>query len=119
MIGRLTGAAIALLAGVTLAFAGDPVGTYQVAGSNPGNQNSQYAGTVTVQQTGDTYLVIWNIGSQTFVGTGVAKDNAFSVTYRSGGLTGIAMYAADGDNWQGTWAFSEGHRVGTEAWTRK
>jgi hypothetical protein len=44
-----------------------------------------------VQKTGDTYLVIWNIGSQTFVGTGVARDNGFSVIYRSGGLTGIAV----------------------------
>ena len=70
MIGKFAGAAIALLASVTLAFAGDPVGSYGVAGANPGNPDSQYSGTVSVQKTGDTYLVIWSIGSQTFTGTG-------------------------------------------------
>jgi hypothetical protein len=119
MVGKCAGAVIALLASVTLAFAGDPVGSYGVAGANPGNPDSQYSGTVSVQKTGDTYLVIWSIGSQTFTGTGIAKDNGFSVTYRSGGLTGLAVYSATGDNWDGTWTFTDSHRVGTEAWTRK
>ena len=119
MNGRWLGAAVALLASATIALAGDPAGSYAVTGSNPGSAGSQYAGSVSVQKTGDTYLVIWNIGSQTFVGTGVARDNGFSVTYRSGGLTGIAVYSASGDNWDGTWAFADDHRIGTEAWTRK
>src|SRR5665213_243675 len=119
MIGRFSGAVIALLASVTLAFAGDPVGSYELAGPNPGRPDSQYSGTGPVQKTGDTYLVIWSIGSQTFTGTGIAKDNGFSVTYRSGGLTGLAVYSAAGDNWDGAWTFTDSHRTGTETWTRK
>jgi hypothetical protein len=119
MSGKLALAMLALLASVSLAFAGDPVGSYAVAGANPGTPDNQYSGTVTVQKTVDTYLVIWNIGSQTFTGTGIAKENDFSVTYRSGGLTGLAVYSATGDNWDGTWTFTDSHRTGTESWTRK
>jgi hypothetical protein len=41
------------------------------------------------------------------------------VTYRSGGLTGLAVYSATGDNWDGTWTFTDSHRTGTETWSRK
>jgi hypothetical protein len=59
MIGKLALAMLALMASVSLAFAGDPVGSYDVADANPGSPDSQYSGTVSVQKTGDTYLVIW------------------------------------------------------------
>ena len=45
------------------AFAGDPVGTYSVIGSNPGGRG-RYSGTVTVERTGDTFRVTWDIGTR-------------------------------------------------------
>ena len=48
----------------SLAFAGDPAGTYNVVGSNPGGRG-RYSGTVTVERTGDTFRVTWDIGNQT------------------------------------------------------
>jgi len=83
------------------AFAGDPVGRYAMIGSNPGNK-SQYAGTVTVERTGETFRVTWDIGSQTFIGTGIGGDKGFAVSYRSGSQTALAIYGAAGDNWEGS-----------------
>jgi hypothetical protein len=40
----------------TTAWAGDPVGTYSVSGSNPGGGRA-YTGTATVEKTGATYKV--------------------------------------------------------------
>ena len=88
----------------TLAFAGDPVGRYSVAGSNPGGKG-RYSGTVTVERTGETFRVTWDIGSQTFVGTGIGSDKGFAVSYRSGNQTGLAIYGAKGDNWEGVWTY--------------
>src|SRR5664280_1264646 len=50
--------AAALLWSAASAFAADPVGSYSVQGSNPGNRGN-YSGTVTVEKTGETYRVIW------------------------------------------------------------
>ena len=109
-------AALALSA--TLAFAGDPVGRYSLAGSNPGG-NGRYSGTVTVEKTGDTYRVTWDVGSQTFVGTGIGSEKGFAVSYRSGGQTGLAIYGANGANWEGVWTYTGGKEIGGEAWTRQ
>ncbi len=57
----------------------------------------QYTGTVTVERTGETFRVTWDIGSQTFVGTGIGSDKGLAVSYRSGNQTGLAIYGAKGD----------------------
>ena len=75
-----------------MAFAGDPVGRYSVVGTNPGNK-ARYSGTVRVERTGETFRVTWDIGSQTFVGTGIGSEKGFAVTYRSGIQTGLAITA--------------------------
>src|SRR5262245_29869592 len=67
------GAAAAMLMSVAAAWAGDPVGRYSIVGSNPGS-GTKYAGTVTVERTGDTFRVTWDIGNQTYVGTGIGSD---------------------------------------------
>ena len=118
MLTRLAAAITALVLSCTLAFAGDPVGRYSVAGSNPGGKG-RYAGTVTVEKTGDTYRVTWDIGSQTFVGTGIGSEKGFAVTYRSGAQTGLAIYGATGNNWEGVWTYTGGKDIGGEAWTRQ
>jgi len=118
MVRTLAAMIVALVMSGTLACAGDPVGRYSVVGSNPGGQG-RYSGTVTVERTGDTFRVTWDIGSQTFVGTGIGSDKGFAVTYRSGAQTGLAIYGAKGDNWEGVWTYTGGQTIGGEAWTRR
>ena len=118
MLRSLAAMAFALVMSGTWAYAGDPVGRYSVVGSNPGGQG-RYSGTVTVERTGDTFRVTWNIGSQTFVGTGIGSDKGFAVTYRSGAQTGLAIYGSNGDNWEGVWTYTGGQTIGGEAWTRR
>jgi hypothetical protein len=106
------------LAGLPSALAGDPAGNYSVVGSNPGGKG-RYSGTVEVERTGDTFRVTWDIGGQTFVGTGIGSDKGFAVTYRSGNQTGLAIYGAKGNDWEGVWTFTGGKEIGGEAWTRR
>lgn len=118
MLGKLAALVVALVLSSTLAFAGDPAGRYSVVGSNPGSKD-RHAGTVTVERTGETFRVTWDIGSQTFVGTGIGGDKGFAVSYRSGNQTGLAIYGANGDNWEGVWTYTGGQETGGEAWTRQ
>lgn len=110
--------AAALIMSFSAAFAADPVGTYRVEGNNPGS-GSGYSGTVTVERNGETYRVIWVIGNQRFVGTGIGNRDFISVSYRSGNQTGLALYGEDGGNWVGVWAFSDGRQLGREVWKRR
>jgi hypothetical protein len=108
--------AAALLWSAT-AFA-DPVGRYSVEGTNPGG-SSQYTGTVTVEKTGQTYRVIWVVGSTRYVGTGIGDHDFIAVPYKSGNDSGLALYGADGDNWSGVWAYAGARQMGTEVWKRE
>jgi hypothetical protein len=108
----------ALLWSVATSFAADPVGTYSVEGNNPGG-GSNYTGTVTIEQTGETYRVTWLVGGTRFVGTGIGDKNFIAVSYTSGSNTGLALYGADGGNWRGVWTYAGGRTVGTEIWKRQ
>jgi hypothetical protein len=119
MLRMLAAVAVALVMNCGLAFAGDPVGRYTLIGSNPGSSNDRYAGTVTVERTGETFRVTWDIGSQTFIGTGIGSDKGFAVSYRSGSQTGLAIYGAKGDNWEGVWTYTGSQNIGGEVWTRQ
>ena len=101
-----------------MAFAGDPVGQLQ-RGRQQSGRRGRYSGTVTVERTGETFRVTWDIGGQTYVGTGIGSEKGFAVTYRSGNQTGLAIYGANGDNWEGVWTYTGGREVGGEAWTRR
>ena len=118
MFWRLSAAAALFVLSTVLATAGSPEGRYRVIGSNPGNA-AKYSGTVNVERTGDTYRVTWDIGRQTFVGTGIGSDKGLAVSYRSGSQTGLAIYAPQGDGWEGVWTYTGGKTVGGEAWTRE
>lgn len=112
---------IAALFAVTLAtaaYAADPTGSYRVQGTNPGN-GSAYGGTVTVEKTGDTYRVVWVVGSTRYVGTGIGNKDFIAVSYRAGNDSGLALYGSDGGNWQGVWTYSGGKQIGTERWLRQ
>jgi hypothetical protein len=118
MLKTLAALVAALVLSSSLALAGDPVGRYSVVGTNPGNK-APYSGTVRVERTGETFRVTWNIGGQSFVGTGIGNDKGFAVSYRSGSQTGLAMYGANGNNWDGVWTYTGGQDIGGEVWTRQ
>jgi hypothetical protein len=107
----------AILLSVTAAFA-DPVGKYDVEGTNPGNGKS-YSGTVSVERTGDTYRIVWNIGGTRYVGTGIGDKDFLAVSYQSGNDTGLALYATTGDGWKGIWTYAKGTKIGSERWTEQ
>ncbi|HEX3709452.1 MAG TPA: hypothetical protein VHV56_06150 [Pseudolabrys sp.] len=110
--------AVALIWSATAAFAADPSGKYTVEGANPGH-GSKYEGTVTISKNGDTYRVVWIVGNTRYIGTGIGNDKFIAVSYRSGNETGLALYGAEGDNWQGVWTYAGGNKIGTEVWTRE
>jgi hypothetical protein len=98
---------VAFLVGCNVALA-DPVGRYDCEGTNPG-KDTGYKCTVVVERTGDTYSVKWNVGDKEFI----------AVSYSSGNQTGLALYAPEGDNWQGVWTYAGGRRIGAERWVRR
>jgi hypothetical protein len=110
--------AAAALVWSAAAFAADPVGSYDVEGGNPGG-GSQYRGTVTVEKTGQTYRVIWVVGSTRYVGTGIGNKDFLAVSYKSGNDSGLALYGADGGNWAGVWTYAGGRQVAPEIWKRQ
>jgi hypothetical protein len=110
--------AAALLLSAATAFAAEPVGHYSIAGTNPSG-GGKYSGTVSVEKTGQTYSVIWIVGSTRYVGTGIGDKNFLAVSYKSGTETGLALYGSDGGNWAGVWTYAGGSQMGTEVWKRE
>jgi hypothetical protein len=110
-------AAMMICLAAPAAFAGDPVGHYDVQGANMSGGGT-YSGTVDVTRTGDTFHVIWVIGDTTFIGTAIGNDEFLAVTYRSGDDTGLALYSAKGDDWEGVWTYAGGTTIATENWTK-
>jgi hypothetical protein len=105
--------AFATVATVALA---DPSGKYAVEGKGP--DGSTYKGSATITKTGDTYKVVWVIGSDKFIGTAVGDDDFFAVGYKSGNDSGIAVYGREGKaSWKGVWTYSGGTKIGSELLT--
>lgn len=128
---KMLAASCLLFASSISAFA-DPTGTYQVQGKNA--DGGQYTGTVSVQRTGDTYAVAWDVAGTKFIGTGLgakfvgdrfqmgpasADDTAISVGYVSGKSFGMAMYFQQPDGrWQGIWTYGGSDKAGYEDWVK-
>ena len=116
MFARLIAAAALMLFAASAALA-NPVGRYTVSGTNPGS-GSSYSGQVAVTKTGDTYRIVWNVGGQSYTGTGIGSDDFLAVSYRSGNETGLALYGRRPDgSWHGIWTYAGGNQVGTDRWT--
>lgn len=115
---RLSVAALLGVLAVGPALAADPVGRYDVTGKDPGG-GAEYTGSVVVEKTGDTYKVTWTIAGERYVGTAIGDSGGMAVSYKSKNLSGLAMYAADGQDWRGVWTYSGGRQIGTEAWRRR
>lgn len=112
---------VSAMAGLLLAFSAasaDPVGRYTASGTDAQTGNP-YSGVVTVQRTGDTYRVTWVVGGVQYDGTGIGNNDFIAVSYRAGNVTGLALYGAKGDKWEGIWAYAGGRRLGTEVWERR
>lgn len=115
---RLAFAAVLLVLSYGFAFA-DPVGRFAVAGANPGG-DGKYSGDVAVEKTGDTYKVVWHIGDDTFIGTGIGSKDFIAISYKSGKDTGLALFAENADgSWSGFWTYAGGTQIGTERWVRQ
>jgi hypothetical protein len=115
MRGFIAGCVAVVLTG-TAALA-DPVGKYDVEGKNP--SGSTYSGTVSVEKTGETFKVTWNVGGTKYIGTGIGNDEFIAVSYTSGGESGLALFGEQGDEWKGVWTYAGGTKIGAEVWTKK
>jgi len=111
-------AALAVSLSAVAAFAGDPVGTYSVSGSNPGGGGA-YTGTATVEKTGGIYKVTWDVAGTHSEGTGLGDSRFLGVSYRTGNNNGLALYSPEGNDWVGVWTYAGGTEVGKEKWTRR
>ncbi len=123
---------VAYLVMVTSAALAGPIGDYDVAGTNPGGSPS-YDGTVSVDRHGATYVVVWNVGGEEYIGTGVGaanvkgsvvfgdaeeNDTAIAVSYISGESFGLALFAEQPNGqWHGIWAYGGSDTIGSETWT--
>jgi hypothetical protein len=96
----------------------DPVGAYDLTGTNPGS-GSRYSGVVTVQRTGDTFLVTWTVSGARQVGIGLGAGDFLAVSYQSGNSIGVAVYRPNENGWKGIWAPAGSQAIGTETWTRR
>jgi|GEM_PF-3265926 len=91
---------------------------FAIEGSNPGTDEISYRGTVTLTQEGDMLTVVWRIGKNTYVGTGILDLNTLAVGYLSGDQPGVALYTRDSSTgiFTGQWATHGGKGIGTERW---
>jgi hypothetical protein len=103
-----------------LAQPADITGSYSITGENPGGGGA-YRGEVVVKRTDDTYQVLWRLGPQEHVGTGIFRDGQFSVVYQPRGEpAGIAVYIVSASGTlNGLWTGLGGQFLGIETWTRK
>ncbi|TXM64604.1 hypothetical protein [Methylobacterium sp. WL120] len=95
-------------------------GRYKVEGQNPG-QTQLYKGEAMIKKTGDTYSVIWQIGSGRQVGTGILTGAVLSVIFQATGAPGSGGVASfqviDDKVTAGKWAVTGGQTVGSEKWS--
>jgi hypothetical protein len=103
------------------AQAADIQGTYKAAGSNPGGKG-QYQGNVIISKSGETYKVVWSVGTA-YVGTGIVMGDVLSVAYTDEGKKwfGIVVYRikSGGKVLEGVWSGHNGRKLGEETLTRE
>jgi hypothetical protein len=103
------------------ALAADIEGTYKAAGSNPGGKG-QYKGNVIISKSGETYKVVWSVGTA-YIGTGIVVGDVLSVAYTDEGKKwfGIVAYKikSGGKVLEGLWSGHNGRKLGKETLTKK
>lgn len=95
-------------------------GRYMVEGQNPGHPQT-YRGKAVIKKTGETYSVVWQIGSGRQIGTGILTGAVLSVVFQAAnapGSGGVASFQViDNKVAIGRWAVMGGQAVGAENWT--
>lgn len=103
----IAGCAASTLTG-TIALA-DPVGKYDVVGTNPGG--STYSGSVTK----DPRHLQDYLEYRRHNGTGIGNDEFIAVSSASGGTAGLALPSEQGDEWKGIWTYGGGRSSGRKS----
>lgn len=101
-----------------LAFAGSITGDYRCEGDAGGGH--KYAGTVSISQKGDVYMVVWKLAhNETYAGIGILQGDVLAVSYY-GNMTGVVAYKVESDNkLVGKWTMVKGDgEVRTETLTK-
>jgi hypothetical protein len=81
------------------------LGSYSVTGTNP--DGSSYRGTAAIEKLAENYRITWNIGRDTFHGSGPLAGNVLTINWRraGGGMGGVVIYKVVGDGTlTGTWS---------------
>ncbi|MBI1209321.1 MAG: hypothetical protein GC191_18810 [Azospirillum sp.] len=106
---------------MALGAAAAQTATYDLVGTNPGSSAVGYRGTVTLTVKGQVLTVVWKIGTDTSVGTGIANGNTLAVGYPGPNEPGVALYTRNPTSGvvNGYWVPGGGTAVGTETWTPK
>lgn len=109
--------ALGLLASTCPALAIE--GRYKVEGQSPA-QAQVYRGEAAVKKSGDTYAVIWQVGSSRYAGTGILTGSVLSVVFRGANAqsAGVASFEVAGQKiTSGRWTMLGGQGLGSEKWT--
>lgn len=94
-------------------------GTYQIVASQSPIGGGSYTGTVTIEPTGDTYRLQWQLPRESYGGVGIRRGDVLAVGWGSGKGAGVVAYTVRPDGYDGVWATPGGQRLGTEVLKRK
>jgi hypothetical protein len=73
-----------------IAQSGDPTGLYSVEGRNV-DAKATYRGEVAISKDGEAFKILWIVGNQQFLGTGILRDGKLAVAFQAQGrMAGIA-----------------------------
>ncbi|HVF73366.1 MAG TPA: toll/interleukin-1 receptor domain-containing protein [Chthoniobacterales bacterium] len=92
-------------------------GTYDVKGLNPDGTTS-YQGRLTIEKTGETYQLQWEVVDRLIKGVGIKSDDALFVAWGYKEHFGVAAYRFEGSQAKGAWTVVGATRVGTENLTK-
>lgn len=98
MLGIL--AALPVAAASPLRAQGALSGDYRVSGRNP--DGSAYSGTVRVTEAAGAVSMFWQVGSQTYSGSGFREGRIVTVNW--GDTTPVVYVIMPDGEWHGTWS---------------
>lgn len=86
-------------------------GIYDVTGTNP--DGSEYTAELTIEKTGETYLIKWVLGGETGYGIGIKIGDLLCVGFGRESY-GVIAYKLSGDTAEGIWTIQNAENVTTE-----
>jgi len=109
---KAMGSEIASPLAASSSFGGD----YSILGTN--SNGSGYEGALSIIEQGEVWQLVWNVGSDTYDGIGIASGNVLAAAYGGQGC-GVALYAVqpNGDL-GGVWGMWGNNNLGAEHGTR-